>query len=230
MKRVLTIPAIVLLSAATAWAQPKITFPNSPWDFGEVLQQEKVFQQFEIHNAGSDTLFISRVSPSCGCTSAPLTKDVVAPGESIWLDITFNTKRFSGNVTKRVTVFCNDPEAPQAVFSFSARVETARNRIKIPKEPVDVGNLLPDRPNQSVMSLTNGGTEPYRLTLREWPKDWMQTSWTEKVVDPGNEVQLRIGTNGAAPLGKFETSVTIDIQGTEQYRMTIPVTGIGLVQ
>ena len=193
------------------------------------MQQQSVGHQFEVKNEGSDTLFISRVKPSCGCTSAPLTKDVVAPGESIWLDITFNSKRFSGKVSKKVTVFCNDPEQPQSVIQFSAQVETVRKMIAPASEPVDLGNLLPDRPNQTTIELTNIGTEPYRLMLTDWPEEWMQTSWTEKVIDPEDTVELEIGTHAIAPLGKFKTSLTIDIQGLDNARMSIPVTGIGLV-
>ena len=97
------------LCASGAQAQPKVTFPGAPWDFGQVLQDQAVSHQFEVKNVGKDTLFISRVKPACGCTSAPLTRDIVGPGESVWLDVTFSTKKFSGNVTKSVAVFCNDP-------------------------------------------------------------------------------------------------------------------------
>lgn len=195
-----------------------------------MLQQETVGHQFEVKNAGTDTLFISRVKPSCGCTSAPLTKDVIAPGESIWLDITFNSKRFSGKVTKKVSVFCNDPDQPESVIQFTAQIETARKQIMVAHEPVDLGSLLPDRPNQTKVELTNMGTEPYRLTLVDWPKEWMQASWEEKVVDPNATVELEVGTIGGAPMGKFETSMTIDIQGRDQSRISFPITGIGLVE
>lgn len=230
MKKLIVTSFLILGTCSVASAQPKIVLPGTPWDFGEVLQRETVDHQFEIQNAGTDTLYISRVKPSCGCTSAPLTKDVVAPGESIWIDITFDSRRFSGKVAKHVSVFCNDPDTPEGSIDFTAEVETARKYVTWGNEPVDLGSLLPDRPNQTKIDLTNVGTEPYRLILVQWPEDWMQTSWTEKVIDPGDTESLEIGTHGPAPMGKFKGSLTVDLQGVERKRMSIPITGIGLVE
>lgn len=226
----LCIASVVAFWSVAAWADPKITFPNSPWDFGEMLQQQKASHQFEIHNAGTDTLFISSVKPSCGCTSAPLTKDVVAPGESIWLDVTFDSKRFSGSVTKTVVVMCNDPENPRPEIVFSARIETARKLITVEPEPTELGSLLPGKPDQAKVTFTNTGSEPYRLSVLDWPKNWMKLSWTEKVVDPSRSIDLRIGTNSNAPMGSFVTSLTLDVQGSQTSRISVPLTGVGLVE
>jgi hypothetical protein len=225
-KRVLL---LFILGTTTAWAQPRITFPGSPWDFGEMLQQQKASHQFEVRNEGSDTLFISRVKPSCGCTSAPLTRDVIGPGESIWLDITFDSKKFSGQVAKKVVVYSNDPAAPQATIDFTARVETSRKYVVVVNEPTDLGQLLPNEPDQSEIALANIGTEPYRLSLADWPQSWLEPEWTERVIDPGDTLTMAIGTHSVPPLGKFDTSITFDIQGTDKSRMSLPLTGVGLV-
>jgi len=216
--------------SATAWAQPKVSFPDSPWDFGEVLQQEKVSHQFEVMNDGRDTLFISRVKPSCGCTTAPLTRDVVAPGESVWIDVTFNSKKFSGAVNKTITVFSNDPSSPQAKITFLANVATARSRIVVVQEPADLGNLVPNKSGQAAIMLANVSDEPYRVRLTSYPTSWLEPAWTEKVVDPGDTLDLSIGTSGVPPLGKFESSITFEIEGRETSRMSLPLTGIGLVE
>lgn len=220
----------MIIWTATAFGEPGIAFPNTPWDFGQVLQQEEVSHQFEVKNTGSDTLFISRVKPACGCTSAPLTRDVVGPGESIWIDVTFNTKKFSGKVTKAVTVFSNAPNDPQAKFTFTADVATSRKPVALASSSADLGQLVPDKPDQSSIALTNVGDEPYRLRLADWPTSWMEPAWTEKVLDPGDTLSLAIGTHGTPPLGKFGTSLTFDVEGREKSRMSLPVTGIGLVE
>ena len=233
-KRTITKRIILALGimawSASAWAQPRVSLPNSPWDFGEVLQQEKVSHQFEVVNDGRDTLFISRVKPSCGCTTAPLTRDVVAPGESIWIDVTFNSKKFSGAVNKTVTVFSNDPGSPQAKITFLANVATARSKIVVVQEPTDLGSLVPNKSGQSTIMLANVGDEPYRLRLAAYPSGWLEPGWTEKVVDPGDTLHLPIGTNGVPPLGKFESSITFEIEGRETSRMSLPLTGIGLIE
>jgi hypothetical protein len=227
-----TIIALVgfLACTASATAQPKIEFPGSPWDFGEMLQSQAVLHKFEVRNAGKDTLFISRVKPACGCTSAPLTKDVIGPGESIWMDVTFNSKRFSGEVHKTVTFFSNDPAEPEAKLAFTATIETARKTVESLEEPVDLGNLLPNTGKQAQIRLINIGDQPYRLTVADWPGDWLEGDWTERVIDPQDTLTLTVGTHGVAPLGRFSESITFDVDGKVKSRFSLPITGIGLVE
>ena len=97
-------------------------------------------------------------------------------------------------------------------------------------EPADLGQLVPDKLRQSSLSLINVGLEPYRLILTDWPTSWMEPEWTEKVVDPGDTLTLAIGTRGVPPLGKFEASMTFEIEGNDKTRMSLPVTGIGLME
>lgn len=230
MSKIFVVLAGVLLWTPAVLAQPEITFPGSPWDFGEMLQSQKVVHKFEVHNAGKDTLFISRVKPACGCTSAPLTKDVVGPGESIWMDVTFDSKRFSGLVNKSVVFYSNDPEQPEAKLSFSATIETARKVVEALDEPADLGNLLPNRGDQAQIRLTNIGDQPYRLSVADWPGEWLEADWTERIVDPGDTLTLTVGTKGVPPLGRFATSITFDVEGKEKSRFSLPITGIGLVE
>jgi hypothetical protein len=50
------------------------------------------------------------------------------------------------------------------------------------------------------------------------------------VVDPGDTLAFTVGTNGVPPLGKFTTSLTFDVEGKVKSRMSLPVTGVGLVE
>jgi hypothetical protein len=155
---------------------------------------------------------------------------VVGPGESIWLDVTFDSKRFSGQVSKTVEVFSNDPESPEASLTFMAQIGTARTNLEPLEEPVDLGNVLPNRADQAQVRLINRGTEPYRLTLTDWPRGWLVTDWKEKVVDPGDTLTLAVGTAGVPPLGRFAQSLTFTVEGRQKTRLSLPITGIGLME
>jgi hypothetical protein len=155
---------------------------------------------------------------------------VIAPGQSVWLDVTFNSKKFSGALTKSITVFSNDPAQAEAKFDFTADVATARSKVAPVVEPADLGNLVPNTEGQAQIALTNLGKEPYKLRLADWPHSWLQPSWTEKVVDPGDTLKLSIGTLGVPPLGKFNTSLTFDVEGKDKSRLSLPITGVGLVE
>lgn len=66
MKRLtpLALPAILLLMLySQLLAQPKMSLPESVFEFGYVPQNCKISHVFWIHSTGTDTLKILKVSP-----------------------------------------------------------------------------------------------------------------------------------------------------------------------
>ena len=62
----------------------------------------------------------NRSGPRCGCTSAPLVKNELAPGEEVPVEVTFSTRKANGPVRKIVTVISSDPEQGNYPLQFSA--------------------------------------------------------------------------------------------------------------
>ena len=94
---------------ARAQALPKtqITFVNDVYDFGKVPEGTKVNHQFRFKNEGEHPLHITRVKPSCGCTSPSFSEDPVPPGGEGFIDITFDSQGRAGLQTKTITVTGN---------------------------------------------------------------------------------------------------------------------------
>lgn len=78
--------------------------------------------QVEIKNVGKSPLNITKIQPSCGCTTAPLDKDVLQPGESAKMDVSVNV-RHTGALRKNITIYSNDPENPTKLLQLVANVE-----------------------------------------------------------------------------------------------------------
>ncbi len=94
-------------------------------DFGGVKQDQKLVHEFTVNNVGSEDLEIRRISTSCGCTAAILTKRIVKPGESVTLEVVLETRKYKGVIDKSVSVASNDRE----------RVHTIRVRafVEVPE-------------------------------------------------------------------------------------------------
>ena len=75
---------------------------------------------FKYQNKGTQPVHITGVKPSCGCTTAALKKDLVAPGESGEIAATFNIGDRTGVQQKTVTVQTDDPKQPMTTLSFNA--------------------------------------------------------------------------------------------------------------
>lgn len=75
-----------------------------------------------ITNIGGDTLRISDVRPSCGCTTAPIDKNVLLPGDTAHVVVTMDAKDKSGAVMKHLTITSNDSTAPTRNINLMATI------------------------------------------------------------------------------------------------------------
>lgn len=113
------LPIVIYIFLVSAWsicvAQPKIGIQNEvDWGVvtpsGPLTEKQSVKARVPIKNTGDSVLIISSVRVQCGCTSAPIEKDTLAPGQETAINITLDLPTGSGSLSKYVTVFSNDPE------------------------------------------------------------------------------------------------------------------------
>jgi rhodanese-related sulfurtransferase len=113
-----------LFLSLAAWAGPKLWVSEQVYDFGEVKEGVLVVHTFLLKNVGDAVLTFTRApGVSCGCTSAPLPKTTLEPGESVPLEVRFETTGYGGHRTiKYVYVYSDDPEAPQVNLALQGYV------------------------------------------------------------------------------------------------------------
>ena len=103
-----SIAACLLLSAALAKAE--LVWEKPIQDFHRVPEDGHVEARYPFKNTGAEPVTIKRVITSCGCTSAKLSKNVFAPGESgeILVKFTFGSRR--GPQQKGIEVIGQDKQ------------------------------------------------------------------------------------------------------------------------
>ncbi len=126
MRRRVAAVAAALLFASAAGAgdapAPRIRVEPEGFDFGNVLPDKTLRKEFTIRNFGNAPLELESVSTTCGCTAALAGTKRVEPGGSTPLRVTFQTRRFSGKVERRVLVRSNDPKTPLVEVKLGATV------------------------------------------------------------------------------------------------------------
>jgi hypothetical protein len=91
-----------------------IKFEQDEYDWGTVMDGEKVTKIFKFKNTGKEPLIITKANASCGCTVPDWPKDAIAPGKSGEIKVVYDSKG-KGAVggkddSKRVTITANtDP-------------------------------------------------------------------------------------------------------------------------
>jgi len=103
-------------------AGPKIQFAAPIFDFGKVKNGEIVNYTFVFTNSGDESLELTDVRPSCGCTTAGVYDRSVGPGKTGNIPIQFNSGNSVGTVGKTVIVICNDPVQTNIVLQIKGTV------------------------------------------------------------------------------------------------------------
>lgn len=101
---------------------PELVFRKDFINLGTVLQHDTARVAFHFTNNGSDTLHITSVQTSCGCTIAKLPKKSYAPGESGVINVSFDAGDKFGQIQKETMVASNDPTSPKIQLILRSRV------------------------------------------------------------------------------------------------------------
>ena len=84
-----------------------ISFENDSYDFGKIIQGEKITHSYSFKNTGTAPLVISSVAASCGCTIPTWEKNPIAAGESGEINVVFDSEGKRGAQAKDITVITN---------------------------------------------------------------------------------------------------------------------------
>ncbi len=137
MKKVLA-GMFMLGTVAFASAQT-ITFDNTTVDYGKIKPAADGNRVFTVKNVGDKPLIISRVQPSCGCTSPEFSQDPILPGKTGKIKIHYDTNRV-GEFQKLIEVYSNDPVNSRSVIYIKGNVDPNAPTVteKVEKVATDV--------------------------------------------------------------------------------------------
>jgi len=89
----------------------KIEFTETVHDYGEIEVNGNGTCDFKFTNEGQETLILSNVRSSCGCTVPAWPKVPIKKGEEAVIEVKYNTSR-TGSFNKSITVYSNGSVEP----------------------------------------------------------------------------------------------------------------------
>jgi len=105
---------------------PVIEFERTSYDFGEVVQGEKLSYTFKFKNTGKSNLIIFSSEATCGCTTSMPPKAPIRPGETGEIKVVFDSSSQKGKVVKRILVGANTYPA-ETILTITANVSSYKN-------------------------------------------------------------------------------------------------------
>ena len=115
---------LTLAGCGGSGAVPQVAMSLDSYDFGQI-GPDPVTTVFTVHNEGDGPLQIESVSTSCGCTTAQMSAQTIAPGESASLTVTFDPQTHAGafgQFMRFVYLRTNDPATPEVEIQISAEI------------------------------------------------------------------------------------------------------------
>lgn len=222
-------PAVLYLVffAASVTAQPDINIIGGDTvDWGRTAPG-RLAREVRIVNLGITTLVIDRVEPSCGCTTAPLDKSELEPGDTATLSVSVNMPGTSGRQTKHIGIYSNDPRHPLVGLTLTA--EFVRIVTVSPTQfPLPIGPIV-DSTVTTEVELTNNGHESIALespvVFEEAGLAITLDSLTKRSLNPGESVTLHARITAKVEGGVYG-KIMVGTSSRSMPNVVIPVQAI----
>lgn len=214
---------ILLALAGTASAAPSLKLSDDSFDFGIVPQNARISHVFWVKSNGPDTLHISKVVPGCGCTQAPLERNVLAAGDSTRLEIIFATGSYTNSVTKspRIETDAVPPVTNVHIKAFVASRPDSTYPLVVKPYKLDL-TATEDESRTATFTLVNMSDSPLRPKLVS--RDPRLISVTlPNVIPAGGSAEGAVKLTRAAMEKELTTSFTIQLNDEKSTRFTVPV-------
>lgn len=199
--------------------QAKIEISPSEVDYGKVWSGEKAEKPVTIKNVGEAPLKILRVRASCGCTAAKPTKEILQPGETDILTVTYNTKKPAKTINQTVTLETNDPDQP--TVRIPVRGEVNQLFEAAPTNMISFGRISVDSVDTKEIELTNSYNEKVKLELQPVADNFIKVELIE--VEPGMKYKLKATTVPPLRQGGLSSNIvlktSLDAAPTLDYRV-----------
>jgi hypothetical protein len=221
----------IMLFVFSANAQ-KLEFDELVHDFGAIKEEMgSVTHAFKFTNTGDKPLVITKVQPSCGCTTSGWTKEPVKPGETGEVLATYRTSPGAFNKSFTVTA----AELPSVILHVKGNVTKKPEDLTV-TYPQTFGDLRAKNkrdfsfpqifsqqttPSQTI-EIVNVGDETVNLTFENVP-EYITANAVPASLNPRQKGQITVSVNGEKrkKFGYSKDKITIKTgKSIEELRVT----------
>lgn len=129
-----TVSAQVVYQQPVNWPEPM--FEALHYDFGIVAKGAETKHRLKIVNKYPNPVHIQGAGTQCKCATARVLQDTIAPGETGYIEITLDTKKFEGNRDTTAIVVFDRPTFAEVRIPIKAFI---RNDVEINPGKIEFG-------------------------------------------------------------------------------------------
>jgi len=215
---------LVLLAMKTASSQPLLKVSPESYDFGITVPNSIIVHKAWIKSSGTDTVRVEKVSTGCTCTSMPLEKDKIAPGDSVQVEIRWNTNRMRGPSKQYPRIYYKNSEKELRLALTAIFVNVPDSNLSVTAWPFrfELGRL-PDRSIDSIeFRIKNNSAKDIEVYLASHEIEQCELQLPK--ILPAHSNSFGFIKIKPEHLGEeFEDSYTLKFSHDVKHVLTIPV-------
>lgn len=194
-----------------------LSFEKPTIDFGTVNRGQKMSAVFTFTNIGKGPLIIQGVQSSCDCTTvSPQKGKVFGPNETGTIEVVFDSKDYSGKVTKALTVISNERSMSDRTLSVTA---TVNSELDATPPLADFGKVIPNQLSQQTIHLKNKMKSELKIEKLRYNAEFLDVGYTKE----GSDYVIYVKLKPSAPIGFFKETIWVENNSTALPEMPIPV-------
>ena len=179
--------------------QQKVKFDQKTYKFGNIKEENgPVTHEFQFTNNSNDTILITGVKASCGCTTPGWSKEAVLPGEKGFVQARYNPRNRPGPFKKSLTVNTNagtsmlfieghvTPKPKTPADDFPALMGNLRLKYRT----LNFGKITNKEPVTKIFTLYNDGDQPIKFSEKTISPPHMTVSIKPELLQPKQKAML----------------------------------------
>lgn len=196
-----------------------LVFDSESWDFGSVPVDFKITHSYKFKNNGEGDLHITKVDPTCDCTSASAKDTLIRPGDSSEIKVVFHTRDFYGQTSKKVFVYSDDPENPTTELDYTANIEFFH---KLHTSDPKYLTFLQGQ-NAKDVKLINNSDDRVGYVIQKETDTLFSISKIDGSLSGGQSELINVKIRDSLSKGTYFTNFTVTYDTNPKLRLTIPV-------
>jgi hypothetical protein len=200
-------------------------FSETAKDFGTTPRGPVLVHYFNFKNTTNQPMAIGQPRVSCGCVTAGVTKNQLAPGESAAISAFMDTRRIPvSNVQRTVTVYVPilAPQPEEVQLKVSA---VARDDLTLAPDVLAFGTVRKGQGGKASTRVTFFSDPNWQITQAHSNGAYVKAG-VKEVARQGNEVAYEVTAtlDPACPVGNWMADVWVKTTAPGIEKLRIPVT------
>lgn len=209
---------IELASSEEVTASPRVVVPEPVFEFGHLLNTERLDHTFTILNEGEAPLEIHDIRSSSAGLSGEVSHKVIEPGATAVLKASINLEHMSGPQRMVLTLVSNDPAQRETPMILSG---VARQLMEIRPYPVFFGQVFPGDQVTREVHVSYQGEMPFQIVSMDTGSPLFEAEAVP--VNYGQHYHLHVRFTGDSDESHHAVQMVLETDLDDVPRIEIPL-------